>query len=535
MDLLSVLPDFSTKSYTHILPPLERKHISTVDLITLDTLEIAKRAHVPPADVRRLSADVVVALHASLGWRTHKETETETETEAERTNRNQLDLSRWNTISTLDATLDELLGGGIPTGYLTEITGESGSGKTQFLLNLLLAAQLAPPHGIGKTAIYISTEAPLSTRRLSQLLQKHPYLSNLEKKPSLGNVLSITAVDLETQDHILNYQLPVAISRFNVGLVVIDSITANYRAEHASNSMQALSARSGELAKLGHMLRNLAASEDVAIVVANQVSDRFDSLDGQQQQQQQGRLLSTPNRSLPKNRLVEDMPSSSPATQSSQLVEDDAFDGGYLIGHPVRNETLTLAYQEKFFTGWGDDNNSGVSDYFVSEVQKTPALGLVWSTQIACRIVLKKDDETDQDRVAAAAAAFASSQPVQPVHSGISTARNIPSPLNNSHNSPSKEPQKGETDKKEATPREPSLSQPAPSTSTPTSTSTTAPATATSNTKRKVKRRMKLVFAPWASGIVKDPVDDRNNSDEVEFEIWEGGIKSVARDEVGNV
>jgi DNA repair protein RAD57 len=122
MDLLSVLPDFPTKSYTHILPPLERKHISTVDLITLDTLEIAKRAHVPPADVRRLSADVVVALHASLGWRTQKETETETE--AERTNRNQLDLSRWNTISTLDATLDELLGGGIPTGYLTEITGE---------------------------------------------------------------------------------------------------------------------------------------------------------------------------------------------------------------------------------------------------------------------------------------------------------------------------------------------------------------------------------------------------------------------------
>jgi DNA repair protein RAD57 len=359
-------------------------------------------------------------------------------------------------------------------------------------------------------------------------------LSNLEKKPSLGNVLSITAVDLETQDHILNYQLPVAISRFNVGLVVIDSITANYRAEHASNSMQALSARSGELAKLGHMLRNLAASEDVAIVVANQVSDRFDSLDGQQQQQQQqqGRVQSTPNRSLPKNRLVEDMPSSSPATQSSQLVEDDAFDGGYLIGHPVRNETLTLAYQEKFFTGWGDDSNSGVSDYFVSEVQKTPALGLVWSTQIACRIVLKKDDETDQARVAAAAA-VASSQPVQPVHSGISTARNVSSPL---RNLPSKDPQKVENDTKAGTPREPSLSQPAPSTSTPTSTSTTAPAAATSDTKRKLKRRMKLVFAPWASGVVKDPVDDRNNSDEVEFEIWEGGIKSVVRnEEVGNV
>lgn len=35
-----------------------------------------------------------------------------------------LDLSRWNAISTLDPALDELLGGGIPTGYLTEVTGE---------------------------------------------------------------------------------------------------------------------------------------------------------------------------------------------------------------------------------------------------------------------------------------------------------------------------------------------------------------------------------------------------------------------------
>lgn len=119
MDLLSVLPDFSMKPYSHILPPLERKHISTVDLITLDTLEIAKRAHVPPADVRRLSADVVAALHASLGWEKHDE-----ETETEGNNKHQLDLSRWNTISTLDTRLDELLGGGIPTGYLTEITGE---------------------------------------------------------------------------------------------------------------------------------------------------------------------------------------------------------------------------------------------------------------------------------------------------------------------------------------------------------------------------------------------------------------------------
>lgn len=137
MDLLSTLPGFATKSYTHILPSLERKHITTVDLITLDTLDLAKRAHVPPADVRRLCADVIEALHRDLGFETQTPTEerderetTDSSTSTQDDKRlvpgpaNRLDLSRWTTIRTLDPALDELLGGGIPTGYLTEVTGE---------------------------------------------------------------------------------------------------------------------------------------------------------------------------------------------------------------------------------------------------------------------------------------------------------------------------------------------------------------------------------------------------------------------------
>ncbi|RAH61206.1 hypothetical protein BO85DRAFT_446363 [Aspergillus piperis CBS 112811] len=73
MDLLSVLPDFPTKPYAHILPPLERSHISTVDLITLDILEVAKRARVPPADVRRLSAQIIRAFHHDVGFKENRD------------------------------------------------------------------------------------------------------------------------------------------------------------------------------------------------------------------------------------------------------------------------------------------------------------------------------------------------------------------------------------------------------------------------------------------------------------------------------
>lgn len=431
---------------------------------------------------------------------------------------------------------------GTPTVHLTCITSESltrysGSGKTQFLLNLLLAAQLASPKGLGRKAIYISTEAPLSTPRLSQILQTHPYLSNLPaaEKPSLANVLSITAIDLETQDHILNYQLPVAIQRYNVGLVVIDSIAANYRAEHASNSMQGLSARSGELAKLGHMLRNLAVREDVAIVVANQVSDRFDGMVDAPVQQPYGRfprssqtpLLNRHTKLAAMMDANEHTPSSSSALPSSSIpsspsasqqlpADDDAFDGAYIIGHPVRNETLSLSHQQKFFTGWGDEAD-------VHESQKTPALGFVWSTQIACRIALKKEEEIDISRTVAAAAA-AAVQPFQtPLRNGFGTtqidiknAKEVSTPSSPLPPSSIPIPSQTDTANHDSTPTK-------PSTTTTATTATTRPI------ERKTKRRLKLVFAPWTSGIVNDESQRNTRHDnELEFEIWKGGLRSIA-------
>lgn len=132
MDLLSVIPGFSTKSYNHILPSLEKKHITTVDLITVEPLELAKRAHVPPGDVRRLSAQVLQALHQDLGFQdevdqretTGNEDVNGRDTGVKPGPSTKLDPSRWRTISTLDPDIDALLGGGIPTGYLTEVTGE---------------------------------------------------------------------------------------------------------------------------------------------------------------------------------------------------------------------------------------------------------------------------------------------------------------------------------------------------------------------------------------------------------------------------
>jgi len=63
------------------------------------------------------------------------------------------------------------------------------------------------------------------------MLSTHPILVSANPKPSLDRIISIATPDLESQDHILRYQLPVAVRRHRIGLVVLDSVAANYRAE----------------------------------------------------------------------------------------------------------------------------------------------------------------------------------------------------------------------------------------------------------------------------------------------------------------
>jgi DNA repair protein RAD57 len=242
---------------------------------------------------------------------------------------------------------------------------------------------------MSKSAVYISTEAALSTARLSQLLKSHPLIQSLPalERPSLSRIHSIQTPDLESQDHILRFQVPVAIERYNVGLVIIDSIAANYRAEFheqtqtparnangltsGSGSAIGLAERRDMLVSLGSYLRRLAKEKNVAIVVANQVADRFIS----DQQVNQASTNNTPKTDVDSH----SRPPSTPLPQGPVLT--------------------ALGHQQRFFTGWGDYSvlpNIGTReeiDHVLTNPSrwKTPALGLVWANQIAGRIALIRE------------------------------------------------------------------------------------------------------------------------------------------------
>ena len=237
------------------------------------------------------------------------------------------------------------------------LTFTSGAGKTQLLLTLLLSAQLPQPNGLSRPTLYISTEHSLPTNRLAQLLENHPRLSSHPSPPSLARILTLNTPDLESQDHILTYQLPVALSRHNVGLVIIDSIAANYRAERSSvNTPSALATRSAQLVRLGALLRSLCREHNCAVIVANQVADRFAPIS----------TISRPSASVSAGNVV----SSSPASTAASATPTPSV--------------LVLDHQQRFFTGWG------AGPFTSPHSLKTPSLGLVWANLIACRIALVK-------------------------------------------------------------------------------------------------------------------------------------------------
>lgn len=221
------------------------------------------------------------------------------------------------------------------------------------MLGLLLSVQLPSPYGLGRDAIYISTEDPLKTTRLVQMLDTNPAYADSENKPSLDRIHSSTQYSLDALLRLVEFQLPIIAERSNAGLIVIDSVTANFRVERQTATTNGLVDRASDLTRLGTILRRLAIDRNIAVVVANQVSDRFQE------------SLIPPTQDFTRS-------SSSPASQPTAQ----------------RNPKMSLDYQQRFFTGWGDN-----SVHNLPQNLKTPALGLTWANQIDARLVLKVEED----------------------------------------------------------------------------------------------------------------------------------------------
>jgi RecA/RadA recombinase len=150
-------------------------------------------------------------------------------------------------ISTGSKAIDALLGGGIPTGMITDVYGESGSGKSQVCFTL--CANCAKDSAA--STLFIDTAGTFRPERIMEISGSQ---SALEK---ITYVRAFTTID----------QMNAAkkILEVRPTLVIVDSLTSLFSTEYSGPE------RHRALMKYLHELALLAISSGCAIVVTNMV------------------------------------------------------------------------------------------------------------------------------------------------------------------------------------------------------------------------------------------------------------------------
>ena len=175
-------------------------------------------------------------------------------------------------ISTKCKNFDDLLDGGLESGAITECFGEFGSGKTQ--LSHILAVNTIKDYP-GSAVVYIDTENTFRPERIEQLAKG----INLDPQEALKSIKIAKAYNSDHQ-MLLAEKVEDLKSKqgLDVRLVIVDSLTAHFRAEYIGRGtlaerQQKLNRHMRDLSKLAHM-------HNICVYVTNQVMSKPDTFFG---------------------------------------------------------------------------------------------------------------------------------------------------------------------------------------------------------------------------------------------------------------
>ncbi len=167
---------------------------------------------------------------------------------------------------------NELMDGGFETGAISECFGEFGSGKTQVAHILAVQTLLVDP---SHRAVYIDTENTFRPERITQLANA----IGLDPEDALSRIMVARAYNSDHQ-MLLTEKVESLIKEqgMNVKLVVVDSLTAHFRAEFIGRGT--LAERQQKLNRHMHTLGRLASSNNLCVFVTNQVMSKPDQFFG---------------------------------------------------------------------------------------------------------------------------------------------------------------------------------------------------------------------------------------------------------------
>lgn len=170
-------------------------------------------------------------------------------------------------ITTGSKQVDELLGGkGVESKAITEAFGAYGSGKTQVGLTLAVNVQLPlDKGGANGKCVFIDTEGTFRPARIKQIAEGLG--ANSEKV--LKNIFVARAFNSDHQILLVEKVSEMIKKGEQIKLIVIDSLTAHFRAEYAGRGT--LADRQHKINKYIHELMKLAEQHNLAVYVTNQV------------------------------------------------------------------------------------------------------------------------------------------------------------------------------------------------------------------------------------------------------------------------
>lgn len=175
-------------------------------------------------------------------------------------------------ITTSSQQLDEILGGGITVGALTEFSGAFATGKTQLAFQLCINVQRPLEEGgLEGKALFIDTENTFSPARVAEM----SYSFTEDPKIFLKNIFVSRAYNADHQIQIVQ-KADRLIESNNIRLVIVDSMASHFRAEFPGKDN--LPRRQQMLMAHAETLQRLAESYELAIMTTNQILSNPDSI-----------------------------------------------------------------------------------------------------------------------------------------------------------------------------------------------------------------------------------------------------------------
>ena len=170
-------------------------------------------------------------------------------------------------ITTGSREFDNLLGGkGVETKAITEAFGSYGSGKTQLGLSLAVNVQFPTEKGGAEgKAVYIDTEGTFRPERIRQIAEA----KGANPESVLKNILVARAFNSDHQILLIDKVGELIKNGEPIKIVIVDSLTAHFRAEFAGRGM--LADRQQKLNRYLHNLMKMAEQFNLAVYVTNQV------------------------------------------------------------------------------------------------------------------------------------------------------------------------------------------------------------------------------------------------------------------------